>query len=176
MGTNGYFAGHDRRKLLNQNRDYATDFEFLQIKEGKRLGDNLHPEEQKSGISESIPRVKTLIRQYCQPECTMHKHLKPISVQRIQRTLQRFACPNQGYADLIAYHGYGRYVAIVDMKVQKRRPMVGHWIKGIRSVFYAFAEMMKRDLDYLPAGEIHCFVRKKKTPELEHNVPEADRR
>ena len=169
MGTNGYFADVIRTGEPEPNRDYATDFEKDANQRFKEIRDSLYPEEQDE-FSESIPRVKTLIQEYCQPECTMHKHLKPIAIQSEYNVrFKGLRVPIRGYSDLVAYHADTERYVVVDMKVQKRKANGGTVGQRYQIGFYGFAEMMKRDLDYLPAGEIHCFVRKK-NPELEHSM------
>ena len=152
----------------NSLRDYAQEFRILADKRRKEVGGNLHPEELEEWDTEA-PRVEELIRQYTDPESTMHRHLKPLSVQKQYNVRFRgLKFPILGYADLIADNKDTGRRAIVDLKIVKRKTNGGTLDQRYQTALYAFAEMQDEGLEELPYAEIHALV-KKKTPELEHN-------
>jgi len=164
-GRNGFWA--DMIEKGSPQKDYAEEFRKDTQAKKQEVFDSLHEEEQEEWEKE-IPRVEELIREYCEPDCTMHTHLKPLSVQKQYNVRFRgLKHPILGYADLIADNKDTGRRAIVDLKIMKRKSNGGTITQRYQTAFYAFAEMQKEELEDLPYAEIHGMI-KTKSPQLEH--------
>ena len=164
-GRNGFWA--DMIEKGSPQKKYAEEFRKDADKKKKQVFDSLHIEEQEEWEKE-IPRVEELIKEYCEPDCTMHTHLKPLAVQREYSVRFRgLKYPILGYADLIAENKDTGARAVVDLKIMKRKSNGGTTAQRYQTAFYAFAEMQKDELKDLPYAEIHGMI-KTKNPQLEH--------
>jgi hypothetical protein len=174
-GKQGFWHDMIEKGEPNPKRKYAEEFKKDADAKLKIVVDSLEPEDVETYVSE-VPRVQQMIDEYCQPNCTMHSHLKPISVQKEYNVRFRgLKFPIKGYADLIADNkDTGRRV-IVDLKIMKQKSYGGTVAQRYQTALYAFAEMQDQGLEELPYAEIHGLIKKKK-PELDFTyfAPSSD--
>ena len=168
MGESGYFADVIN-KIKNGPEYYEKKFED-KVKNLKNDAEDHLTDEENDQLEKDASRVQTLITQYCEPTCMMHRHLTPLAVQKKYNiSLTGLKAPIIGFADLISRDKNTNELVVVDLKVTKQRPYMQIKSYKLQTALYAFAEMQEQKLDYIPNIEIHSMVKNKK-PILDHGA------